>query len=443
MRILYFLLWLAFHYSFRLYFRKIKLINPSNYFFGRTIFVSNHQGSFMDPLLIASQRKPIVFFMTRSDVFTKFTKPLLWMVHMLPIYRQRDGVDTKEKNAKIFEKTNIVLNKNRNILIFGEGFTDDRIQRRLHPIKKGPARIGFSALEFCDWKKDIFLQGLGVNYTDFNMRRSDVLIAAGKKIRLNDFKADYEENPSKTITDVTRILETDMRLLVTDVHNPELADVHEDIMMLTRKGMHPTCFDNFLSIESRWLYSQALARWMNGLTEDQLLGLNPLIAQIDSYKKQLQSLGITENERFLSGTDSWRASFKVLKVLVLSPFALLGALHAGWVYFLIKKWVETKFKRPVFWGSTKKVLAIFAMVLLNLPLFFVMPYVLPWSFQSNLLFSIGYFLAIGVFAQSFLTVAKELSYLKRYSKVKSLNIEGLNKTHAQLLDAITSYIPIA
>ena len=144
MRILYFLLWLAFHYSFRLYFRKIKIVNPSNYFFGRTIFVSNHQGSFMDPLLIASQRKPIVFFMTRSDVFTKFTKPLLWMVHMLPIYRQRDGVDTKEKNAKIFEKTNIVLDKNRSILIFGEGFTDDRIQRRLHPIKKGPARIGFS-----------------------------------------------------------------------------------------------------------------------------------------------------------------------------------------------------------------------------------------------------------------------------------------------------------
>jgi len=443
MRILYFLLWIAFHYSFRLYFRKIKIVNPSNYFFGRTIFVSNHQGSFMDPLLIASQRKPIVFFMTRSDVFTKFTKPLLWMVHMLPIYRQRDGVDTKEKNAKIFEKTNMVLDKNRNILIFGEGFTDDRIQRRLHPIKKGPARIGFSALEYCDWKKDIFLQGLGVNYTDFNMRRSDVLIAAGIKIRLNDFKADYEENPSKTITEVTRMLETDMRKLVTDVHDPELADVHEDIMMLTRKGMHPTCFEKSLTIESRWLYSQALARWMNGLSEEQLLSFNPLIAQIDSYKKHLQTLGVTENERFLCGTDSWRASSKVLKVLILSPFALLGALHAGWVYFLIKKWVETTFKRPVFWGSTKKVMAIFAMVFLNVPLLFVLPYLLPWSFQNNLLISIAYFLAIGVFAQSFLTVIKELSYLKRYSKVKVINLKELNETHAQLLDAITSHIPIA
>ena len=120
--------------------------------------MSNHQGSFMDPLFIASQRKPIVFFMTRSDVFNKFSRPFLWAAHMLPIYRQRDGVDTKVKNAKIFEKTNVVLNGNRNILIFGEGFTDDRIQRRLHPIKKGPARIGFSALEYTNWNKEIYLQ---------------------------------------------------------------------------------------------------------------------------------------------------------------------------------------------------------------------------------------------------------------------------------------------
>ena len=214
MRFLYLFLWFAFQYSFRLYFRKIKIINPSDYFFGRTIFVSNHQGSFMDPLIIASQRKPVVYFMTRSDVFNKFTRPILWAVHMLPIYRQRDGVDTKEKNAKIFEKTNRVLFRKRNILIFGEGFTDDRIQRRLHPIKKGPARIGFSALDYCNWEKEIFIQGLGVNYTDFNLRGSDVLIAAGTKIRLNDFREEFEENSAKAITEVTRLLEADMRTLL-------------------------------------------------------------------------------------------------------------------------------------------------------------------------------------------------------------------------------------
>jgi 1-acyl-sn-glycerol-3-phosphate acyltransferase len=97
----------------------------------------------MDPLAVASLRRPIVFFMTRSDVFTSFTKPFLWAAHMLPIYRQQDGVDTKDENTRVFAKCTNILSFGRNLLIFGEGFTDDVFIRRLKPIKKGAIRIGF------------------------------------------------------------------------------------------------------------------------------------------------------------------------------------------------------------------------------------------------------------------------------------------------------------
>lgn len=442
MRFLYLFLWFAFQYSFRLYFRKIKIINPSDYLFGRTIFVSNHQGSFMDPLIIASQRKPVVYFMTRSDVFNKFTRPILWAVHMLPIYRQRDGVDTKEKNAKIFEKTNQVLFRKRNILIFGEGFTDDRIQRRLHPIKKGPARIGFSALEYCQWEKEIFIQGLGVNYTDFNLRGSDVLIAAGTKIRLNDFREEFEENSAKAITEVTRLLEADMRTLVTDVHDPELADIHEDLMMLTRKGMHPTCFDRRLSIEARWKYSIKLADWMNSLGEDQLGSLKALGIKLNQYKTQLSALNVTEQERYLSKSNAWNVSWKFMRFVCLLPFFLLGAVHAGPSYLLIKRWVESKFKRPVFWGSTKKVTSIFAAFFINLPVLFILPLVLPWAVELNWTISISYFLCVGLFAQVFLLGLSDLASIKRYQKVKSLDLSGLNCSHQELMNEIHKVLPL-
>ncbi len=443
MRILYLFLWVAFQYSFRLYFRKIRSINPSNYFFGRTIFVSNHQGSFMDPLLVASLRIPIVFFMTRSDVFNKFTRPFLWAAHMLPIYRQRDGVDTKVKNAKIFKKTNVVLSGKRNILIFGEGFTDDRIQRRLHPIKKGPARIGFSALEYVDWKKDIYLQGIGVNYTDFNLRRSDVLIAAGERIKLNDFRTDYEDNPAKTIAEVTRILETDMRSLVTDVHDPEWADVHEDIMMFTRKGMHPTCFDDHFTLEQRWKYSISLANWINGLSEQDLEKRMELVNRIRSYKKKLETLKLSENERFLTENNNWNIIKILIRIILLVPFSILGALHAGWITLLIKKWVERSFKRPVFWGSTKKVIAIFIVLIINLPLLFILPYYLPWSFLSNCIFSSVYFLALGLFAQSFLLLLSDINYLNRFLFVKTIDLNQINSEHSILLKKIKEDFPVA
>jgi 1-acyl-sn-glycerol-3-phosphate acyltransferase len=95
----------------------------------------------MDPLVVASLRLPIVFFMTRSDVFTPISRPLLWASHMLPIYRQHDGEDTKAKNEEVFQKCSRILSFGRNLLIFGEGFTDDTFVRRLKPVKKGAVRI--------------------------------------------------------------------------------------------------------------------------------------------------------------------------------------------------------------------------------------------------------------------------------------------------------------
>jgi len=441
MRILYFLLWIAFHYSFRLYFRKIKVINPFKAFFGRTIYVSNHQGSFMDPLLIASQHRPIVYFMVRSDVFNKFTNPLLWMVHMLPIYRQRDGVDTKAKNAKVFEKTNEVLKRNRNILIFGEGFTDDRIQRRLHPIKKGAARIGFSALDYCEWKEDVYLQGLGVNYTDFNLRGSDVVIAVGNKIKLNDYREAYKENPAKTIAEVTRLLEINMRELITDVHDTEWADVHEDVMMLTRKGMHPQCFDDTISLVDRWKYSMALGEWFNRQSDESLRALSPLVNQIQTYKTSLKELGISENERFLTEHNQWGIAKKMVLLFFLLPFALLGLLHASLPYIVVKRWVEKKFKRPVFWGSTKKVIAFFACVIINIPVLIFLPKWLPFTVTLNVIISVLYYLAIGLFAQAFLASLKILKELKRWRFLGKLDLREINNMHRSVTERLHQQIP--
>ena len=153
------------NYTLRLYFRNVKVINkPPKY--GKTIYVSNHAASFMDPLVIAAFNRSVVYFMTRCDVFTSFTKPIFWVAHMLPIYRQRDGVNTKEKNIEVFKKCTETLLRNRNLLIFGEGFTDDTFIRRLKPIKKGAVRIGFITLEACNWKENIYIAAVGCNYSD-------------------------------------------------------------------------------------------------------------------------------------------------------------------------------------------------------------------------------------------------------------------------------------
>ena len=45
----------------KLYFRNVKVINkPPKY--GKTIYVSNHAASFMDPLVIAAFNRSVVFY---------------------------------------------------------------------------------------------------------------------------------------------------------------------------------------------------------------------------------------------------------------------------------------------------------------------------------------------------------------------------------------------
>ncbi len=369
MRPLYFIFWFGLGFSFRLFFRRIKEVRPSKSRFGRTIFVSNHPSSFLDPLVVSRLRKPIVYFMTRSDVFNRFTRPLFWLAHMLPIYRQQDGGNSQEKNKKVFKKATETLARNRNLLIFGEGITDDIFERRLKPIKKGAIRIGFTALEDLDWKVEIRVQGLGLNYTNPGILRSDVLLAAAEPILLNDYKAAYLENPSKVISELNRELEQRMQAQITHVKADEHVVLHEQIMMLNRKGMHVSCYDPNISLEERWLYAQKLAAYLNTLDSNAAERLATVKEQINGYLSTLQQTGLTEAELYWFAIQkNWRL-LTFLKMLVQLPLFLIGLVHIALPTLYVKRFVEKKMKRPVFWSSTKMTMLLVLLPIWNILLF--------------------------------------------------------------------------
>lgn len=369
MRPLYFIFWFGLGFSFRLFFRRIKEVRPSKSRFGRTIFVSNHPSSFLDPLVVSRLRKPIVYFMTRSDVFNRFTRPLFWLAHMLPIYRQQDGGNSQEKNKKVFKKATETLARNRNLLIFGEGITDDIFERRLKPIKKGAIRIGFTALEDLDWKVEIRVQGLGLNYTNPGILRSDVLLAAAEPILLNDYQAAYLENPSKVISELNRELEQRMQAQITHVKADEHVVLHEQIMMLNRKGMHVSCYDPNISLEERWLYAQKLAAYLNTLDSNAAERLATVKEQINGYLSTLQQTGLTEAELYWFAIQkNWRL-LTFLKMLVQLPLFLIGLVHIALPTLYVKRFVEKKMKRPVFWSSTKMTMLLVLLPIWNILLF--------------------------------------------------------------------------
>ena len=393
MRIFYFFLKFSLIYALRFFYPRLTLVNSPKRFFGRTIFVSNHAASFMDPLALASLRRPIIFFMTRSDVFKAWLKPIFWSLHMLPIYRQHDGEEMRSKNEAIFQKCSRVLYYNRNLLIFGEGFTDDVFIRRLKPLKKGAVRIGFSSLKRTGWKKKVYISAVGCNYSDPNEIRSDLLISHSDKICLNDYRKEYEENPNKVAAELTKRLEILMQQQITHVENKENAPFHENIMIITRRGMNARNFDRSISLKKRWEYSRGLANWMNIQDIDENAELNKLKNQAEDYFKLLKENKVEERDVF------WRKNNEkgsrlgdTSKLVLLFPLALLGAIHCGIPYILIKRYVERTFKRKVFWSSVKLIIGQFVLAGINIPSIFAFYYLVYPSWWL----AFAYFLSISL-----------------------------------------------
>jgi 1-acyl-sn-glycerol-3-phosphate acyltransferase len=352
MRPFYLFLKIVLSYCLRIQFKKSVSVNAPKKFKERTIFTSNHPSSFMDPFTISVYNNPIVFTMTRGDIYKGFMKFVFWNTHMIPIYRNQDGEDAVRNNKKIFNISFSVLKKGKSIIIFAEGFTDDIFIRRLKPIKKGSIRMGFGALEYCNWEKKIYIQAVGINYTDPKKFRSEVLTSFGNKICLNDYKDSYLENPNKTINELTKYVEKEMRQQITHIENKELCAFHEQIMMLTRKGMNEECKDTSIPLKKRWEFSKKLAHWLN--TTELSTEVEQLKSRIENYFSQLKNNNIEENYIALYAKKKTINTLSIYLFLIITfPFAILGLLHGFPSYFIVKPKIESVFKRDVFWSSVK------------------------------------------------------------------------------------------
>jgi 1-acyl-sn-glycerol-3-phosphate acyltransferase len=149
----------------RIHFRRIFLSNvsviPAK---GPAILACNHPNSFLDAIVVALLIKRPIHFLARSDVFRKpVARWILSQLHLIPIYRLQEGSENLEKNKDTFKRCSEILAKGGVILIFSEG--NCILEKRLRPLKKGTARIAFTAEALSNWNLNIRIIPVGINYT--------------------------------------------------------------------------------------------------------------------------------------------------------------------------------------------------------------------------------------------------------------------------------------
>lgn len=190
------------------YFSKIELTGLENIPKDKPFILAvNHQSAFIDPIVANLPASIPCYYLTRSDIFTKWTSSFLEIIKMLPIYRMRDGIDQLGKNQEIFDHCARLFEKNESVLVFPEG--NHGKYYYLRPLTKGTARIALYAQG--KLKKELMVLPCGLNYFAHQTPRTKVIIVYGKPFSVKNYLADYHEDKQKGFRAFTQDLAVEMK----------------------------------------------------------------------------------------------------------------------------------------------------------------------------------------------------------------------------------------
>lgn len=163
---------------------------------GAVIFAPNHQGAFMDALLVGVYTQRPVHFLTRADIFKKpWVISLLKSLHMMPIYRMRDGMQNLSQNDAVFDACFEILSQGKAILIFPEG--NHGYEYYLRSLSKGTSRLALDARAALDDDTKLYIVPTGINYFSHKWPMAKVKIKFGEAIDTSVYNELYNEHKQK------------------------------------------------------------------------------------------------------------------------------------------------------------------------------------------------------------------------------------------------------
>ncbi len=341
------------YFAFRRFYRKMEVYGtghiPES---GPLIFTMNHSNAVIDPVMVAMFHKRQPGFLTRSDVFRN---PLLNRIFrsfkMLPIYRQRDGVNTIEANTPIFSAVTDFLRKGGAIVIAPEG--DKGIDHHLLPLKKGSARIAIRFMLECDWETPLYICPAGLSFSEYFRVHSDMIARYGEPIRINDFREAYEKNPEDIYRLITERIAESLKRLMWNVEREEDLPCFYKLKRLD--GVRPL-------FSQRLDWAMEMLETVKQFPAEKKKRLERCFAL---YLKQLDKRGLHDRHVAATARSGRRAA--TLAAIVSAPLLLPDLLINGIPRFLPRVIVRSMNVHPHFHSSL-----LFGFMILAFPLWYLL-----------------------------------------------------------------------
>lgn len=350
------------------------------------LLAPNHQNAVLDAYAIITSLsffQPV--FLARADVFKK--PALAWILQImkiLPIYRERDGVDSLDKNNEIFDLATELLEKKKVIGIFPEGRHNNK--RFLLPLKKGVPRVALSALAKNNFLLDLQIVPIGIYYSNYENTNSILHVNYGKPIAVIDYAELYKQNKPKALLTLRNDLEKAIKPLMIDIQNQKYNDEYELLRYVYNQQMR-----NHLALKNaqtdKFIADKETIKLLDNLANFNINLFNTIIDQTDAYKKIITQAAIPD---YVVGNNN-TASLLVLKSLALISF--LPIFLYSYVNSILptipSKLLIKKIKEHQFHSSVKFVLS-----LILFPIFYTLQTLTVYFVWGNPVFCLIYFISL-------------------------------------------------
>ena len=356
----------------RVYYRRVIAVGQENIDRGApNIFALNHQNALMDPLAMIFTSKGQPIFLTRASAFkNKFAARMLYALKMLPVFRIRDGLQSVKQNDEIFLKTIDVI-KNRNGLgILPEG--NHAGFRRLRQLKKGICRIAFQAEETEDFKLDIQIVPVGIEYSNYFKFRQVVTVIYGKLFGFRELHDEYRKKPQRALTMLKEKISDRMKELIIHIESEDDYEAIDELREIINgkyctDKLNPKVFRDMDLIER----VEETQKSNPGLYRDicnRSLKIKNIAKSLDIGYFHLDRPKPTLAGHFLA----------ILGLILLAPIALFGFI-TNFVFYRIPNMALKNIKDMQFVSSIRYGLSL-AIAILFIPIYAVLAFIFisPW-----------------------------------------------------------------
>ncbi|MCB9262567.1 MAG: 1-acyl-sn-glycerol-3-phosphate acyltransferase [Flavobacteriales bacterium] len=391
---LYAVLKFIWSYVVRKYFAEIHIKNAEEIPYNKPVLLlPNHRSAFMDPIVVATQLNRTANFLTRGESFEKpIMVKIFKQLNMIPIYRKEHNPEKVNQNEDIFRHCHQLMKENGCLIIFPEGICQTKYT--LAPLKTGAARIALEAEAKNNFKLDIHVIPIGINYSNPHRFRGRLTLNIGKSLRPKDYKDEFEKDYWAAISHLTADVENNLKELIVTVD-----DQHK--MKLVE---HIETFMESSDVSDDWHNQRKrLVEQINSFKENDAVGFDKFNHTMSSYMWALQKLKL--------GTSSFKRSshkglqrYPILHFILLVfgfPIFIIGFLLHFLPFVFTQQIALRVVKRVDFMGSV-----LLALGLLMFAIFCVLETWIVWKLSGNGWATIIFFFlwpSLGLFAYSYLS----------------------------------------